>query len=506
MERIPGGVKAVGRELLDRDLIKAGDTVDDVATRISAERDRVGDQIGKLGQLADASGAEGPKLLPVIEKLSQANGGLLQKLDAFPSVTAGAKDRVKGLINDLASHADQNGMLSFVQARDLRGKLDEMIRWETPAPGMKSPFQDALRDVRGALEDQIESAMDRASPMIGRDAAAEYKAAKLAYRKLAVADNSAQRAVASRAANRIVSASDYGASIVGATAPGILGMIPGAGVVTGFATAVAHKAIRERGAATAAVLLDKLAAMGAVKRATAAVDRNLVRGVDSVMGRKAAAVRALPPHGLDTFEDAAQAVRGAASNLGAHASQIAATTAAIAQHAPAITSSLQSAAIRATTYLANQLPQPRPSNPLAPHVNPIQPSEHEKRIFLRQFQAVHDPVSVLSDVAKGTVTPEQVAAITATHPSLKADMDQRILAELAKSTKPLSYARSVAVSMFLGRPADPSLAPQAVASYQATYALLPKKGEGPEKPKRGSPNAAKLHLAQDTSLSTKRIT
>ena len=506
-ERVPGGIKAVGRELLDRNLIKAGDSIDEIAPRIEAAREQVGSRLGELGQLADASGAEGPKIVPIVEKLSQANGGLLEKLKAFPSVTAGTTDRVKALVADLTSHADETGTLSFVQARDLRSKLDQMLKWEKPAPGMASPFQDALRDVRGALEEQVEKAMDRAAPQLGRDALAEYKAAKLSYRKLAVADDAAQRAVSSKASNRIVSGSDYGTGIVGALGAGMLGLVPGVGLVTGLATSLAHKVIRERGAATAAVFLDKIAAMGAIKRASAAVDRNLVRGVDGVMGRKAAEVKRLPAHGLDNFADQAEAVQSAAVNMGSHAAQVGQATAALAQHAPTITSSMQSAAIRATVYLADHLPKPRPSNPLAPSVNPIEPSDHEKRQFGRIFMAVHDPVSVLQDVRNGTVTPEQVAAISATHPALKADMDRRILGELARSTKPLSYERAVALSMFLGQATDPSLAPQNVAAFQATYAALPKaEGGQPTGKRSGAAKADKLHLASDTSLSTSRTT
>lgn len=485
MQRIPGGVKAVGRELLDRKLVRAGDSIEEIAPRIEAERAKIGDALGKLGEQADALGAEGPKILPLTNKLMQANGSLMETISAFPSLTSGAKSRVEGLLQDLSLSADETGTLTFVRARDLRSKLDQMIKWESPAPGMKSPVQDAMRDVRSALEGEIERSMDVASKQLGGDALKEYRVLKQSYRKIAVADDAAQRAVSSRSANRVISPTDYGAGIIGSAASGIMGLVPGAGIVTGLAASLAHHYVRERGASTAAVYLDRIAQLQAVRRAAAKVDTRIAGEVEKLSKPEkvstALAVRGSP----GTYMEKRNLVTDAVAAMPEHKAAVWASSAPLSAHAPETSAAFASAAIRATSYLASMLPpHPRKMSLLPQPRKDSEPAPEDKARFVRVFNAVNDPVSILSRANSGSITRDEVDGVAATHPKLLTQIRSQVTAAIGDmepgATMPQS--RKEAYSILLGQPVDETVSGRFAESMQSAYAAPPPpKGPKPEK-------------------------
>ena len=492
MGRVPGGVRAVGRELLDRDLVRAGDTIDDIAPRLSAERSKVGNELATMRGAADAAGVEGPSVWGVAKGLQSH----LEEMAALPTFNSGAMDRVQSLVADLSAAADPStGRLGFAQAAKLRGRIDQAINYSR-TPGVANATEDALKAVRGALEEETERAGEAIGNRLGTDWAKDYRSAKVAYRKLAVADDAASRAVASRQANRVISPTDYLSGIGGAA----IGLGHGAvtGGISALALGVAHHYLRERGASTAAVYLDRVAKLGAVQRAAASVDRAVAAGADRLAGRAGAAAPRSLPEAAEGYQAKRAAVAAAAADPAAHQEAVQRAAQPLSVHAPLTSAALRSAAVRATSYLVAQLPPHPAPRSLLPQARD---AEHEppgpvQAAFIRKVDAVHDPVSLLTHAHDGTLTRDQVDAVQATHPELLAEMRSRTLAALADRdpSQVMPLDRKQALSTLLGQPVDATVAPAFSAALQGAYAALPKGQPAPPNKPGGKHGAPKREI------------
>ena len=345
---------------------------------------------------------------------------------------------------------------------------------------------EALKGVRGALESEIERAGDDAGKKLGQGWLAEYKDAKLAYRQYAAADHAAENAMLGKGANRVLSPSDYG---VGAIA-GAAGAVAGHGIlgpVGGLASAMAHHVVRERGNSTAAIILDKVAALGAIRRATAAVDREVDRGVARILSEEKPRPRPKLRNftGQDEHEERRDAVVRANVHKEAHGETIDRATQDIADHAPLTAAAFRSAALRTTTALAKAVPSVGPAPSLTPLLDKREPSDHEKEKFDGTYEVLHYPPSILDEVHRGCVTPDQVKAVEAAVPQLYNEMCTKLRDELATTTKPIPYQRELAIGVFLQQPFNQTQTPEFSQAMQRNYSA-PSAGQSPaSKPKSG---------------------
>jgi hypothetical protein len=535
-ERVPGGTAGVGRELLDSGLVSAGDSVEEMAPKVAAAREEAGAKLGEMHQSADSQGFAGPKLANINEDLRKA-GGVVDRLEQLPSMNEGAIKRVQSLWEDIQRSAglptleeaqaagmlaglhpsaapaalremQQNARLTFEQAQQLRARIDDAIKWTTNPLAPKNELTEALKAVRGSIESEIERAGDEASEKVGGDFLRNYQDAKLKFRRLAVADNAVADSLSRRTANRALSPSDYGigglAGVAGAMAHGPIG------VIAGLASAAAHHVLRERGNATAAVALDKISALAGLRKAASRVERETERAAMRAAGKEERALPRLKPRAFEgDFEAKRKAVIDAATNMDAHIQDVAAATSSFAPHAPNVAKAFQLSALKATNYLVNALPKPRESqnSVITPQLMQHKPTSIEAASFTRKFDAVHDPVSVLHGVAQGTVTLDEMQALQATHGPWLADARQQVKDHLLDRTEPLPYQQRIAISKFLGEPADPTMDPKFIAAQQARY-----QGRGASKPGGGggrggsrpkaTPKANDLSFADNASLSS----
>lgn len=517
LEALPGGSKAVSRVLLDDGLIGHAETVADVAPRLQQAAAEQEGRVSAFRAKWDADGIEGPsvaslrsvpELAPELERLgvgAPAKGidEVLHAIRTTPEGAATLKDFLQsksareagevleGLGQKRPTIPDElmskfgpgaGDRITFADAQDLRAKLDAL-----------SAANPKLLKARGALDEEITAASDKAQKALDPEDLRRFQAASLKGQQLSaaasVAAKSAQEAATARPDFSLAKLALFGANPAHAAAA--------------MATQAAHKVLRDRGASTAAVVMDRLSAMSRIQRATATVDQRVSQGVEAAMGARAPVGRPMP-HGYGDFASKSDAVLAASANVADHAASVSQSVSGLAPHAPTTVSAFVDGAVRATQYLASILPRDKPSNPLMPHVNPIEPSEHEKAVFSRAFEAVHDPVGVLVDIRTGTLVPEQVKAIEATAPKLKAQMDAELKQAMLSATEPLEFPQAISMSMFLGEPTDPTLEPQAVAASQSNF-LQPTKGPPGAPPKKTAPKADKLKLSEQTSLETSKV-
>jgi hypothetical protein len=373
--------------------------------------------------------------------------------------------------------------LSFQDAQKFRARIDDAIKWSTNPLAPVNETTEALKGVRRALETEIESAGDRASKTLGEDWLKGYKENKLRYRRLAVADDAAQDALDRRTANRALSPSDYGVGAAAGVAFGGLG---------GLAGAAAHHVLRERGNSTAAILLDKIGAFRGVGRAVGIVEKETARGVGRAVGDEARVTVAQKERAFGgSFDKRREAVVNAVGNED-HAQAIQTAVGGIAQHAPATAAAFTRAATRATAYLASQLPKPTDTvtATVSPKLAHYDPPPSEKAAFNRKFDAVHDPVGTMAHIEKHTLTPDEVAAVQAAHPTWYQETVNGIKKRLTDLDKPLSRARMQTLSIWCGEPLTPTMQPTFIAAMQDAHQNNAPKQREPKAP-RGNPASNK---------------
>lgn len=234
----------IGRELLDSGAVSFGDNVENIAEKLTPIRQEAGRDVGRViddidrvlpgpisrGKLADRIQTE------LLDPLLQTN---------FP----GDAQRIRTLRQQVnALRANANQPLSMRGLEALKRSYDPLAKFDTATP---NAVRDAIRDVRGVVQRHSEDAASLVDP----DLAHQFQRAKERFSLLAPAEDMASDQALRRQANRMVSPSDYMAGMAGELKDA--SQQPGG--LTGMAWAWAHKQLRERGNAAAAVAVDALA-------------------------------------------------------------------------------------------------------------------------------------------------------------------------------------------------------------------------------------------------------
>jgi hypothetical protein len=505
---VEGGTAAIGAEV--KPLLEMGDNLEQIATKVEAKKAEVGAVVGSLRDKLDEAGAEGPKLENIfkpiddhiedLSKLKGLNKGAINQLETLKDDLREAAGLPRAAGAEVTTDVANEGELSFKAAADIKARVNDLVKRGTAIGGPVNEAQDALKKVAGSIEDEIERAGDAAAKKseeeLGESWLDEYKKAKDSYRKLSLADNAAQDGLRARAANRKFSPTDYGIGAIGA----MLGGGGPLGAVTGLASTLAHHVVRERGNSTAALLLDKLAAMGGAQRAIAATERQTTRGVLRAIG-DTSLVRVSPKAPIGgSFEEKRDAVLAATINAEDHAMTVNGAVAPLTEHAPQIAKAFSAAALNSTKYLAAQLP--KPSDAITPNVTPklakYEPPASEKAAFNRKFDAVNDPAGTLARIENHTLAPDEVSAIKATHPEWYAKTCADIKDGLKDATKDLPAARLQALSVWCGEPLTPMMNPDFIRAMQDSHAKRAAQSQPRSRPSKAA-NPSNLDRIKETT-------
>lgn len=469
-ERIEGGMAGVGRELLDSNLVKAGDTVEHIAPRLDQAVDEAGQRLTTTLRALDEAGVKGPSTASIRDAVAERMKSQFGDLAELHPETFSKVDK-------LMTAMDRNfpeGTASLEAMRDFRVKVQNEIKWSQPPPGSPpNSTNEAFKAVRGILEDHIEKAADEGSGKLGKEMLGQYKADKVRYARLRVARDMAEDSVERYAKNNTFG---LGAQMAGAaTMAG--GIASGIGaplaLAKGAAAAVGSKLLKERGNSTAAVFLDKVAELGALAKTVRAVDERANTAMDRFMAGKPSeysSLRTASKAERDArYEAASQRVKAAVTNPETHADSVTNALGAVVQHAPKAAAIATQTAARASVFLASKIPQAPPSRTIQPQFDKHDPTPAEKEKFLRYVKAADDPLSVLDDMSRGRMTLEGVQTVREVYPSLFSQMQQLAMEKCADAKKPLSYDQKLQLGILLDTPTDSTLQPEFIARMQASY-------------------------------------
>lgn len=487
IEDLPGGARALGRDLLDMGLVKPGDNVEHIAPRITAAVDDVGSRIGKVADDIDAKGLAAQHMPTVEEIGAKLRAAADKEFKGLTSVHSSNYAAIDNVIADMeAKFGGPQGQPTLGGLRELRGMIDGRINWNSPdATGYKI--------ARRALEDEAETVIDKAAPKMGGDIFAEYKSAKALYRKLSVARDAVDDAVTRKGANASLSLTDKmlaTGQMAGGLASGIgapLAMAKGLVVGTG------SKIVRERGASTAATFLDKIAELGALSKTVDAVDARAESAMSRFMEGKPteyASLKTASKAERDArYEAAAKRIKAAVTSPAEHSDAIAHGLGAIVQHAPKMASVATQTAARASVYLSSRLPQTPPSRTIQPQFDKYDPPAADKEKFLRCVRAADDPLSIIDDMSRGRLTRDGVQTVKEVYPGLYKELQQMAMQKAVDAKKPLNYNQKLQLGLLLEVPTDATLQPDFIKAMQDTFAeqgggAPPTGGKMPGPPKR----------------------
>lgn len=534
-------VKALGRQLLDEDLVGAS------SKQLGAAKRAAGRSVGKALEGADE--ALGPKAFNLGSVVERALEEVHAPLVEDPALATQAAEL--GRLLEGYTQKAQDG-ISFAEANRFKTNLADTINWTDAKAAQR-----AKRQLQGIFNDEIEKQLQAAT---NGETLSGFQAAKGLYGNLADAAKVAAKAESSAAGKRTFSLTDQ---MVG----GGLGLLHGGpvGIATGLAGAAANKFLREEGSGLIARGLDKLAGtetlsglsqgfQAAVKRLAAdspealgpyaqALAQAAQRGPLELLATHTQLAHADPAYlptmakagfpleqeqqsqvalqraqGLGALQQRLRAqdealdkaVRGflkgekaprpprtpsepqqlllykrqlaqletLASNPQALAQKVA-PSAQLAGAAPGTASALSATAARAVAYLHQVAPQSPYAAAVPALAREWKPNATQLASFTRQLRAVANPASVLEDMHQGRLTRESVAALDAVYPQFGQALREKVLGALSAHEGVLSYKQRLALYPLLGAAVDASLQPQAIALQQAMYQQHPQKPPGP---------------------------
>lgn len=143
---------------------------------------------------------------------------------------------------------------------------------------------------------------------------------------------------------------------------------------------------------------------------------------------------------------------------------------AIANALPEHNVLLQAARGRIPTYLASLRPH---DNPSKLPFDKTTPDKERERVYNRAIDLANDPLDILNQVKKGTITSESMRHFTQLYPEvyshLVKKMTHRISEAQIKGERP-DYKTRQAMSIFMATPLDSTMTPQNMQSIQMMYA------------------------------------
>jgi len=511
-------------------VFRALDSQSDLAERVAQAKQETGAKLGAFREEADKIFEAHPEIAPDAQAIAERiQKQVVEPLETHPSSVARAQaGPIRQVANDLRELASPaiGGSEPFpTKVSDLtklRQSLDEQIYQAKRGVNLSQqgapPNLKDLEQARGILEESIEAAQDKAATFFDKKAALSYKELKTQYRHLSLASDIAGAAELQNLGNRVVSPSDYGASAIG----GILG----GGPVGALASGIAHKAAREHSSAVLAVLADKLAnnldgklesGLGAFFRESTA--RASV-GLDQA-GKLSGAVpirRIATPAAVEAFmgrsKDLAAAYDKRVAELSNANRDMGAGVRAHMQTAmgsayesmPRLTQAATVTATRGAQYLQTQLPSGTNAPTMFQPTRKISPSDLQIREFAQKWAAVANPLSVVDDLRRGTVTHAQIDAIKNVYPQMYAEIQTKALEkirDLDAKGKRMPFNDRLQLDLFLdlNGAGEPTLAGEFVDRVTATMAAKQQQ-EAQQKPHGSGAALGKISASRQAGSAT----
>jgi len=475
--------QGIGRRLLDEGIVTGTSTQKQIAERLTAKVEEVGQELGTLRKGLDKAVAR-----PSTEAIAnRVQTEVLAPLERLPGTQTEA-NAVRQYMTDFMDKAGEAP--SFETLHEFRRALDEKLNpklWNK-VPGSAPPAAVELGKIRNIIEGEYEQAGERAAKELGGSFLGEYKLAKQSYADLRTAEKILTKEVARGSSHRTWSLTDTIAAGAG---------FVGAGPV-GLAAALGNKAIRTFGNQAAADVLNRASRLKVMQRAVATSDEKFASAAKAFAGGKKALPAAKVAESAAESKVSAQTVRDirdAVSNRDALRAKVSAAIEPYTDTAPKVAQAMATTMMRAAAHLARVLPhEPEPMGLSFSPQAPRRLSDSDLAKAQRSIEGVNDLNAVTRGLASGRITREHVDALREVYPDLFEELKGQVRAEAIKLKPKMSTPQLVAMSVLFGEPMTAIMKPSNVRAMQATFtngAADPTQGPtaGANAPKRPMANA-----------------
>ncbi len=500
--RVPGGYQRVAQELRQDIEAVTGKSIgrhsrESLHEYAVSRNEEMRDQLGTLITKLDDAKTGAPDAAAFTQRIRQEliAPKLIQRGDGSFVAMPGQEKTVKALGEWVGRIDDafDGRAPTFAEWQRMRVGLDKDIFQGT---AKASPKVEALRQMRGIMEGELETSGERAAQAMGGSFIAEYQAVKSLYQSTKKAVELTERGLSRDVVNNTFGlTSRIAGTVMGAA--GLSAGGPVGGLMAGGASALLGKAVQSRGDVLAADLLGRAATLLGARRIASRVEARMGRDVAALIrpsndnaGSLAAAFApparaAAAPLGVSLTGDRradyrklADRVTAAASNPAATTEQVSRSVGELGDHAPAATAAVIATTLRGLNFLASKLPPSRfDQYSIQPHLQGgSRASDSEISRFMRFAKAVDDPLIVLREAKAGTLTRDHVDAVKEVYPLLYDQMRQDVMRHLVDSKSPLAYGARIQLGILLDIPTDKTLSPEFMTAVQATYSSDEKAG------------------------------
>jgi hypothetical protein len=147
---------------------------------------------------------------------------------------------------------------------------------------------------------------------------------------------------------------------------------------------------------------------------------------------------------------------------------------------PDLANAIADATLVKLQYLQKHAPKQPPPSMFGQRPWKLSTGEIER--FARRVRAADDPLTVLQDVERGTVTAEAAETLREVYPALFSEVQTRLLSRAAELEAKLPYQRVISLSLLFDAPLDDSLRPQNLLVLQQAHASSAAQGPSPAAP------------------------
>lgn len=461
------------RDILDEELVKAGDRAQGLAGGESAlewqaaknkwaasnviaenaargaskdSKNRVfglSEQLGasRGGALGAAVGASLGSIVPVF---GTAAGGLVGGLAGshLGAYAAGMTRRYGDqVVSKIAREAGTDGIL-----RSGINEIDRMMDSKLASYLGEKGIQGAA-----AAKNKVQDLLEKAGVEGGQSAVKAATAEKTVDKAAARAADAAER-TATRAEEKVASQVSKLEAEAEKAAPGVA------------RRALMEKiaAAKEAGAAQVAAIREKAAELG----------EKAGRVRKALPGAPALAVEADRIHGraAASREEEYEKTRQRYADLAQSPARIQEATASVRVGRPDLARSLDAKLTEIATYVNKRAPiSTRALSTLTPSAVKDTVSPSQQAEYLRLARTAEDPLSIFDDLEKGRLTASQVRVVRDLYPALHAELAAKVVERLADRKEPLPYKQRLEIGLLLGAPTDASLQPAFIASAQESF-------------------------------------
>lgn len=441
--------------------------------------EKIGDTMRKIDEVTELN----PGILPdnqttyasIARKLDE---DIVQRFENVPGFKAQLSP-VKQIRDEFLDLASNPGSLKATELHSLRMKIDDLIKFDK-APGQFTLKDEALQNVRFALNDEIQNIAENATNLdienvygnLLKDLLDSNRDFSFASRLLPNIEKKVEREAAKRGIFNLTDALTGGALL---DTPGLAGI------------ALGTKKLLESD------MRRRIAVLSSVERQNKKVVNKINSGISnfikaSQLPARTAVTKALVSSNLSINEDTkrkpasrAEAFENIKNNIISLSTNpikveeiVARRTVHLNNVAPNITAAAVETAIRGVQFLASKLPKSVTDVDPAPMFTKRtpQPSDFQLAKFERYLEAVENPLSAVDDLNTGTLTREAAEALQAVYPKIFSQIQEKTVNELQAQKDPVPYNKRVQLGILLDIPTDPSLQPENIAGLQENLALI----------------------------------